>query len=70
MDLFAAPDDGAFYQEVKDGLIHYDPAFLTRDKADELKESFRAEIAWKQESMNMYGKQVLFPRLDGVVWGQ
>ena len=63
MDLFAAPDDGAFYKEVKDGLIHHDPAFLPRDKADELKERFRAEIAWKQESMNMYGKQVLFPRL-------
>lgn len=62
-DLFSPPDDGAFYKEVPDGQIHYDPAFLDRARADALKEKFRAEIAWKQESMNMYGKQVPFPRL-------
>jgi alkylated DNA repair dioxygenase AlkB len=48
---------------LKNGEYIYNPSFLTRDQANFYLEAFKNNIEWKQESMNMYGKQVLFPRL-------
>jgi alkylated DNA repair dioxygenase AlkB len=48
---------------LKNGEYIYYPSFLTRDQANFYLEAFKNNIEWKQESMNMYGKQVLFPRL-------
>ena len=48
---------------LKNGEYIYNPSFLTRDQANFYLEAFKNHIEWKQESMNMYGKQVLFPRL-------
>jgi len=48
---------------LKNGEYIYNPSFLTRDQANFYLEAFKSNIEWKQESMNMYGKQVLFPRL-------
>jgi alkylated DNA repair dioxygenase AlkB len=48
---------------LKNGEYIYYPSFLTRDQANFYLEAFKSNIEWKQESMNMYGKQVLFPRL-------
>lgn len=62
-DLFSPADDSAFYETIEDGLIHYDPKFIDRKHADNLYSLLRDSINWKQESMNMYGRQVAFPRL-------
>ena len=62
-DLFSAFDEASFFQTIDDGLVHHDAQFLTRPAADDLFVTLRDNIAWKQESMNMYGKQVKFPRL-------
>lgn len=48
---------------IKNGEYIYFPNFLDREKANAFLEAFKTNIDWKQESMNMYGKQVNFPRL-------
>lgn len=62
-DLFTPSDNSSFYHAISDGLIHYSPQFLKKSEADELFKLFEKEINWKQESMNMYGKKIDFPRL-------
>lgn len=48
---------------IQNGEYIYIPNFIDKIKADNYLESLRHNIQWRQESMNMYGKQVLFPRL-------
>jgi alkylated DNA repair dioxygenase AlkB len=64
LDLFGEmpPKDGEPVI-IKNGEYIYFPNFLDRDSANDFLEAFKTTIEWKQESMNMYGKQVLFPRL-------
>ncbi len=62
-DLFSQPEGDEFYTKIQDGLIHFQQGFLPREKADYMFQTLRDNIKWKQESMNMYGKQVMFPRL-------
>lgn len=49
--------------QIENGEYIYIPNFFDRNKANEFLKAFKETILWKQESMNMYGKQVLFPRL-------
>lgn len=64
LDLFGEmPAKNGEPVPVKNGQYIYFPSFLDREKANTLFETFKRDIAWKQESMNMYGKQVSFPRL-------
>lgn len=65
LSLFDSPssaNDGEIVA-VKNGEYVYYPDFFDKAKADCFLDSFVNNIDWKQESMNMYGKQVLFPRL-------
>lgn len=39
------------------------PDFFTKSESDKYFQVLKNDILWKQESMNMYGKQVMFPRL-------
>ena len=39
------------------------PDFFTKLESDKYFQKLKNDIRWKQESMNMYGKQVMFPRL-------
>ncbi|OMP75136.1 alpha-ketoglutarate-dependent dioxygenase AlkB [[Flexibacter] sp. ATCC 35208] len=39
------------------------PNFFSKSESDLLFKSLRSNIIWKQESMNMYGKKIYFPRL-------
>ncbi|KAA2245103.1 alpha-ketoglutarate-dependent dioxygenase AlkB [Chitinophaga agrisoli] len=48
---------------LQDGALAYYPQFFTGAVADGYFRDLQANIPWKQESMNMYGKEVLFPRL-------
>ncbi|WP_217602898.1 alpha-ketoglutarate-dependent dioxygenase AlkB [Chitinophaga sp. GbtcB8] len=48
---------------LKNGLLEYYPQFFSAREADTLFQELTQGIHWKQESMKMYGKTVLFPRL-------
>lgn len=48
---------------LKNGEYIYYPNFYNREIANNYLDVLRNNIDWKQESMNMYGKQVMFPRL-------
>ena len=64
LDMFGEipPKDGEPVV-LRNGEYIYYPNFLDFNTANLYLESFKNKIEWKQESMNMYGKQVLFPRL-------
>ena len=64
LDLFAThtPKDGEPVV-LPNGEYLYFPHFFERSIADQYLQRFIDNIEWRQESMNMYGKQVLFPRL-------
>jgi alkylated DNA repair dioxygenase AlkB len=64
LDLFGAPKpkDGEPVL-IPNGEYQYFPHFFTNEEANLFLKTFIDTIAWNQESMNMYGKQVLFPRL-------
>jgi len=62
--LFVFPEDDSPHEILlKDGVLEYYPHFFPLAEADLLLQQLLKEIDWKQESMNMYGKKVLFPRL-------
>jgi len=48
---------------IKNGEYIYLPNFFSKVESDYLLKNLRANILWKQESMNMYGKRIDFPRL-------
>ncbi|MBC9910825.1 alpha-ketoglutarate-dependent dioxygenase AlkB family protein [Chitinophaga varians] len=48
---------------LKNGELAYYPRFFKPAESDVYYQTLQDTIDWKQESMNMYGKQVLFPRL-------
>ena len=64
LDMFGEipPNDGEPVV-LQNGEYIYYPNFLDFNTANLYLETFKNKIEWKQESMNMYGKQVMFPRL-------
>ncbi|WP_317169720.1 alpha-ketoglutarate-dependent dioxygenase AlkB [Chryseobacterium sp. C3] len=67
-DLFGNPIQPAYkvstgLNKIKNGEYLFYPNFFTKIESDLLFHKLLTEIEWNQESMNMYGKQVLFPRL-------
>jgi len=48
---------------INNGEYLFYPDFLSKSESDNYFHLLKNEILWKQESMNMYGKQVMFPRL-------
>jgi len=48
---------------VENGEFVFFRSFFTKAESDLLLKRLRNTIAWKQESMNMYGKKIDFPRL-------
>lgn len=63
LNLFEEPSDPTEIIKIPDGEYIYIPNFYGKAKANSFLKAFIENIDWKQESMNMYGKQVLFPRL-------
>ncbi len=49
--------------KIENGEYLFFPDFISRSESDLFLQKLKDEIEWKQESMNMYGKQVDFPRL-------
>jgi alkylated DNA repair dioxygenase AlkB len=70
MDIFGNPIPPKSGSNPKEGLtviengeyIFY-PNFFPKSESDILLKGLRNNIVWKQESMNMYGKKINFPRL-------
>lgn len=48
---------------IENGEYVYYPNFFSKSESDLLLKALRSSIVWKQESMNMYGKKIDFPRL-------
>ncbi|WP_291908326.1 alpha-ketoglutarate-dependent dioxygenase AlkB [Chitinophaga sp. CB10] len=48
---------------LENGLLEYYPQFFTPTDSDRIFHQLITTINWKQESMRMYGREVLFPRL-------
>jgi alkylated DNA repair dioxygenase AlkB len=49
--------------QIQNGAYQYFPSFFSKSESDEFLKDLRSKILWKQESMNMYGKKINFPRL-------
>jgi hypothetical protein len=48
---------------IENGEFFFSKNFFSKLDSDQLFQSLLKNIIWKQESMNMYGKQINFPRL-------
>lgn len=60
---FFDDQDAATRISLLNGELVYYPQFFTTVESDHFMQKLTDTIAWKQESMKMYGKSVLFPRL-------
>ena len=49
---------------ILNGEYIYLPGYFSKVESDHFFQTLKENILWKQESMKMYGKQVLFPRLS------
>ncbi len=63
LNLFEEPKDHSKPVQIENGEYIYIPDFYSGNKADAYLNALMDEIEWKQESMNMYGKTIPFPRL-------
>ena len=50
---------------IENGEYLFYPDFFTKLESETYLQKLKTDIEWKQESMNMYGKLVNFPRLTG-----
>jgi alkylated DNA repair dioxygenase AlkB len=48
---------------IENGEYIFYPKFFSKTESDSLLKGLKNNIVWKQESMNMYGKKIDFPRL-------
>lgn len=63
LDMFSSPPEYGETIKITNGEYVYMPNFFDRQTSNEYLSAFIKNINWKQEEMNMYGKQVMFPRL-------
>ncbi len=70
VDIFGNIVEGKSPPKTKKGLTTIEngeylfyPSFFTKSDSDIFLQKLKSEIEWKQESMNMYGKKINFPRL-------
>jgi len=70
LDLFGNPSPQKSVNYPKEGLTVIENGeyiffsnFFSKEESDSLFKSLRNNIFWNQESMNMYGKKIDFPRL-------
>lgn len=63
LDLFSdlSPPEENF--KITNGEYIFIPNFYDKITADKFLDHLISDIKWKQESMNMYGKEIPFPRL-------
>jgi alkylated DNA repair dioxygenase AlkB len=49
--------------KIDNGEFQFYPSFFNKQESDIFLTVLKNSVLWKQESMNMYGKQINFPRL-------
>lgn len=59
----SAPKTKTGLTTIENGEYLFYPNFFTKSEGDIFFQKLKSEIEWKQESMNMYGKKINFPRL-------
>ena len=59
----SAPKTKTGLTTIENGEYLFYPNFFTKSESDFFLQKLNSEIEWKQESMNMYGKKINFPRL-------
>ena len=59
----SAPKTKTGLTTIENGEYLFYPIFFTKSESDIFFQKLKSEIEWKQESMNMYGKKINFPRL-------
>jgi alkylated DNA repair dioxygenase AlkB len=62
LNIFGGAEDSPFFK-IKNGEYYYYPSFFSKQESDFYLTELKKNILWKQESMNIYGKRVNFPRL-------
>lgn len=63
LDLFTDPKNPNEPIDIQNGSYIYIDNFFNKNEADYFLKDFTENIAWEQQSMNMYGKLIPFPRL-------
>ncbi|WP_341222005.1 alpha-ketoglutarate-dependent dioxygenase AlkB family protein [Polaribacter atrinae] len=63
LDMFSTPPEHGKPIKIENGEYIYIPNFYDKPTADKYLKRLIEDIKWKQESMNMYGKEIPFPRL-------
>jgi len=63
LNFFEDPKQPGAKQFLQGGEYRFWPNFYEEDAAKNLYHKLLQTIEWKQESMNMYGKELKFPRL-------
>ncbi len=68
LDLFGSNENEITFpkiglNKIQNGEFIYLPNFFNKEESSTFFNSLMKNILWKQESMNMYGKRVDFPRL-------
>lgn len=68
MELFQnTPDSSLRPIPVSDGLLFYAPAFIGKAESDICIPLLQQQIAWRQETIRIFGKSYLTPRLTAWV---
>jgi alkylated DNA repair dioxygenase AlkB len=68
LDMFGSENETNLFPKkglniIRNGEFIYLPNFFTKQESDFLFNLLKINVLWKQETMNMYGKRVDFPRL-------
>lgn len=63
LNLFNEPEESGEIKYIKDGQYRFWSNLFNQNESQRLLKNLSEGIKWKQESMNMYGKELKFPRL-------
>lgn len=63
LDIFGTPGADARSYSISNGELVLYPAFYGKDMADEYFALLKEQTPWKQETISIYGKTMLTPRL-------
>ena len=63
LDLFQTPELPGAKKIIQNGEYRFWPSLFTLDQSNRMFDALSDSIDWKQESMQMYGKELKFPRL-------
>lgn len=49
---------------IPDGLLYWDPEFISKTESDQLFDVLRGDIKWKSDQITLFGQHHLIPRLQ------